>query len=144
MSDNPFAPSYQQQQTPLPVHGSNPLMVPAIILLVLSLLWLLYSIVNIGFATMIGPPAPPPDAPVGFEAGQKVGFYGMLILMPITSLVVVAGSIQMIRLKMYPLAMTAAVVSMIPFCSSCLVVGIPFGIWALVLLLREDVKSRFE
>ncbi|MEO1527143.1 MAG: hypothetical protein AAFX06_17015 [Planctomycetota bacterium] len=143
MSDNPYSPTFQQQHQP-PINASNPLMAPAIILLVIASLWLLYSILNVGFATMIGPPAPPPDAPPGFEVGQKFGFYGMLILMPLTSIIVIAGCIQMLRLKMYPLAMTAAVVSVIPFCSSCLVLGIPFGIWAIVLLLREDVKTRFS
>jgi hypothetical protein len=37
-----------------------------------------------------------------------------------------------------------AVVSSIPFLSPYIFLGIPFGIWATVVLFREDVASQFD
>jgi hypothetical protein len=56
--------------------------------------------------------------------------------------VVIAGSIQMMRLQSHGMATAAAVVAMLP-CNLCCLLGLPIGIWALVVLLREDVKRAF-
>jgi predicted Zn finger-like uncharacterized protein len=55
---------------------------------------------------------------------------------------VIAGSICMLRLRVYPLAMTGAIVAMLP-CTGCCLVGLPLGIWALVVLQRPEVKNAF-
>jgi hypothetical protein len=47
-------------------------------------------------------------------------------------------------LRGYGLAWTAAVASVIPCCSPCYVLGIPFGIWAIILLQKPEVRSRFR
>jgi len=52
------------------------------------------------------------------------------------------GAMKMKDLQGYGLAMTAAILSLIP-CFSICCIGIPFGIWALVVLLNQDVKSAF-
>jgi len=53
------------------------------------------------------------------------------------------GAYQMKTLKSYPLAMIASIVAMIP-CSCCCVVGLPVGVWAIVVLMRPAVKLGFE
>jgi hypothetical protein len=40
--------------------------------------------------------------------------------------------------------MTAAILAMIPCLSSCCIVGLPLGIWALVVLSKPEVKSEFD
>jgi hypothetical protein len=55
---------------------------------------------------------------------------------------ILAGAICMLRLRIYPLAMTGAIVAMLP-CFNCCLVGLPFGIWALVVLNRPEVKHAF-
>ena len=57
---------------------------------------------------------------------------------------VLYGSIQMMRLRSYPIAFSAAVVATIPMLGPCCILGIPFGIWALVVLAKPEVKRAFE
>jgi hypothetical protein len=54
------------------------------------------------------------------------------------------GAIQMKKLSTYGVALAAAILSVIPCCSSCLILGIPFGVWALIVLMDQDVKSAFR
>jgi hypothetical protein len=39
--------------------------------------------------------------------------------------------------------MAAAIMAMIP-CNCCCLLGLPFGIWALVMLMKPEVKSQFS
>jgi hypothetical protein len=80
--------------------------------------------------------APPPaNVFVGYAIGNMVGglIWGGLVI---------AGAICMLRLRLYPLAMTGTIVGMVP-CSSCCLLGLPMGIWALVVLNRPEVKDAF-
>lgn len=56
--------------------------------------------------------------------------------------VIFFGALKMKDLQSYGLAMTAAILSLVP-CFSICCLGIPFGIWALVVLLNKDVKNAF-
>lgn len=56
--------------------------------------------------------------------------------------VIFYGAMKMKDLQSYGLAMTAAILALIP-CFSICCIGIPFGIWALVILLNQDVKAAF-
>ena len=65
-------------------------------------------------------------------------------LFTLSSLVILLGGVQMLRLKSRGLSMTASIMAMIPcFASACCVIGIPVGIWALVVLGSPDVKAAF-
>jgi hypothetical protein len=80
--------------------------------------------------------APPPASVfVGYAIGSIVGglIWGSLVI---------AGAICMLRLRLYAMGMTGAIVGMVP-CSSCCVLGLPMGIWALVVLNRPEVKDAF-
>ena len=46
-------------------------------------------------------------------------------------------------LKSYPLALTGSIVAMLP-CSCCCVIGLPIGVWAVIVLLKPAVKLAFE
>lgn len=59
------------------------------------------------------------------------------------SLIVLVGAIQMLRMRTYPFALTASIVSLVPWTGCCLL-NIPFGIWALVALVRPDVQAAFK
>ncbi len=50
----------------------------------------------------------------------------------------------MISLRWYPLAIAGSVLATIPMVSPCCLLGLPFGIWSLVVLLQPDVKSAFS
>jgi hypothetical protein len=57
--------------------------------------------------------------------------------------IVVSGAVNMLRLRAYGHAMTASIVAMLP-CNLCCLLGLPFGIWALVAMNRPDVKDAFR
>jgi uncharacterized BrkB/YihY/UPF0761 family membrane protein len=54
------------------------------------------------------------------------------------------GAIQMRNLRKFGTARAAAIVAAIPFIGPCCLLGIPFGIWALVALGKPGVKELFE
>jgi hypothetical protein len=53
------------------------------------------------------------------------------------------GALKMKNLRSRGLAMTSCIVAMLP-CSICCLAGLPLGIWGLVVLNSEDVKSAFS
>jgi hypothetical protein len=59
--------------------------------------------------------------------------------------VIIVGANKMRNLDSYGLAVAAAILSVIPCISSpCIVLGMPFGIWALVVLMNDDVRNAFS
>jgi hypothetical protein len=77
------------------------------------------------------------------KIGQVVGF-GLLFLVVLLDGFVLFAGLRMLNLRNYGLVMAAAVVACVPCCSPMCVLGIPFGIWALVVLNNAEVKSAFE
>jgi hypothetical protein len=47
------------------------------------------------------------------------------------------------KLQRYGRAKAGAIVAMIP-CSACCLLGLPFGIWSLVVLSKPEIKSAFQ
>ncbi len=58
--------------------------------------------------------------------------------------VIVAGAIKMKNLQAYGFALTATILAMIPCLSNCCIIGLPIGIWALVVLMNDEVKQSFR
>jgi hypothetical protein len=95
----------------------------------------------------------PPDAPPAMRqfleqmnnTSPIVGAIFALIMIAVGG-VIVFGGIQMMNRRMYGLAMTAAILNMIPCltCLGCCGVGEGIGIWALVVLTQADVKRLFR
>lgn len=71
------------------------------------------------------------------------GLVTSLALMTINGLTLYGG-LQMRKLESYKLCCAGAILACIPCCSPCSIVGIPFGIWALVVLLDPQVKAAFR
>src|SRR5262249_48554637 len=53
------------------------------------------------------------------------------------------GAVQMMRLRSYPSALAAAILAVIPW-SPAWILGLPFGIWALVILAKPEVRAGFR
>ena len=119
-------------------------MLPAIFLLVFSLLWLMYGTINLAYVMLNPAMVEDPNLPADMMVARKIGFYGAAFGIPVTSLIVVVGSIFMLLKRLYFLAVTGAVVAIIPCLGPCVVLGIPFGVWALIVLLRPQVKDSFR
>jgi hypothetical protein len=60
------------------------------------------------------------------------------------SVLVLIGALRMHALRSYSLALVASILAMVPCVTPCCVIGLPFGIWALVVLNKPEVRSQFS
>jgi predicted Zn finger-like uncharacterized protein len=115
---------------------------PAIALLIVGIIGIVGSALGVCAGFMVSANAPAGRRQMNNEAEPYVVlcFYGVML---ITSIVVVVCATKMRRLESYGAAMTGAILAVIPCLSPCFLLGIPFGIWALVVLNQGDVKDAF-
>ncbi len=83
------------------------------------------------------------QGPVSEQVSITIRIIWSIVLLA-TSGAVIYGAIQMKNLRNYRSAMTAAIISIIPLLGPCCILGIPFGIWALIVLMQPDVKAAFR
>ena len=58
--------------------------------------------------------------------------------------VIIFGSMKMKTLHSFGLSMTSSILAMIPCISPCCLMGLPIGIWAIVVLNKPEVKTAFR
>ncbi len=78
--------------------------------------------------------------------GYMFGFFFWPLLMFLGTLIsplVIYGGARMYAAKSYAMARLAAILALIPVTSCCFVLGIPVGIWSLIVLRRPEVKAAF-
>ena len=132
-----------------PVAGSQLLRVetiaPAICLYVVAGLSMINHLAAIPMALSGNNPNPflPPNAAGPDQTAQMVGTVIGTIVGFLFDLTVIIGAYNMHKLKSHGAAMAGAIVACIPCCGPCVLLGIPFGIWSLVVLNDKDVKSAF-
>ncbi len=105
---------------------------PAMWLLGLSGFQMVISIAFIGFGLVAHP----------FHELLKGQIWGLLVL--IGNLLLFCGAFQMLQLRHLKFCRLTALVAIIPFISPLCFVGIPFGIWALVVLAQPKVEAEFK
>jgi hypothetical protein len=145
MSDNPFRDlpdpnPYAPPSLEAGANSSNPLLMPAMFLLIFSLLFVVILVVSLPMQALHLSTI---DTSTDNGMVIWVGTIALLALLILANTAIAWGAFSMIQLKSYRSAYTAAVLSVIPFCSPCYVFGIPFGIWAIVLMNRPEIKQRF-
>jgi hypothetical protein len=59
------------------------------------------------------------------------------------SLFVIYGGMQMLKLRSFGIVLAAAILTLLPCVGPCCCVGIPIGIWALVVISKPEVKAAF-
>ena len=119
-------------------------MPPAIALISSAAISLVIFIAYGVLQVVMGAATPPPELDEAGATGYQIGFVCGIFLPVIINAVCLAGAIAMLRMKSYAGAMTAAIIAIIPCSGICLVGSIPVGIWALIVLLSEDVKRGFR
>jgi hypothetical protein len=72
---------------------------------------------------------------------QPFGLFTDVVGLAVFVLVII-GALRMKALRSYGLAFGISILAMLP-CQCCCVLGLPFGIWALVVLSKPEVKSQF-
>lgn len=71
----------------------------------------------------------------------------MAILWVIVDVVIFIGAMKMKTLQSWGFAMTSAILCVIPCIGGhpcCCFLGLPAGIWALIVLLKPEVKAAFQ
>jgi hypothetical protein len=150
MSTNP----YESPMTPGGGYGGPPNFnaaektnLPGLFLMIFSGIWMALMVVGVLF-NLLGGGLAAAGAGNGADAGGAVvsmaaGLVGNIIFL-LLSAVVFFGGMKMRNLESYGLSMAAAIIACIPCCSPCYILGIPFGIWALVVLNDAQVKAAFR
>ena len=115
------------------------LMVVSILGLVLQAMSLVINLVGASFMTMRQMPNEPWARMFSGPLGVGVNGFELLI-----NGFILLGAVKMRRLENYGLVMAATIVAMIPCNWPCCILGLPIGIWALVVLAKPEVKSAFH
>lgn len=87
---------------------------------------------------------PVEESQAQFRVLNKYGFFiafGACAL--VCALIILVGSLQMQKRQGFGLALVSAVLAILTGPISCCV-GVPIGIWVLMILLRDDVRSAFH
>jgi hypothetical protein len=118
--------------------------VPAIFMIVVSsltLLLFLYFLVMflIGSTMVVGQV---PEAAMPEALGRLGGALTVIIAALALNGVVLTGAIRMLKFENWGLALTAAIIHILP--CSVFFLGTPIGIWALVILCLPGVRKQFD
>ena len=120
---------------------------PAIGLVVVAVLGALAQIISLifnlaGASFMASRQMPNQPAWANMFSGT-VGVVSGIIALLLSGLIFF-GAMKMKKLENYGLAMAASIIAMIPCLSPCCLIGLPIGIWAVVVLVKPEVKSAFH
>lgn len=143
--DDNFADDIRRRRS---ADAGSRVIAPAICMLIVAILGFGVSVFNVVSALAFAPPPVDPNAPPfvqeimkgthGTQAAVIQSAFSMLFV------VTVLGSVQMMRRKMWALALAVSVFSMINFASCCCILRLPFGIWSLITLVNPEVKESFS
>ena len=91
----------------------------------------------------------PPEQRKQLEDAIKEGFEGSLSnyakAFPAlgASVFVVFGGLRMRAVRSWGLSLAACIVVMLPLLGCCCCIGLPIGIWGIVMLSKPEVKAQF-
>lgn len=140
-----FPPSVGSMGTP----AKDQVTGPAIGLIVTAILGFISTIAGIvlnlvGFQMGMNQPGLDPEVQkfVSMFSGA-MGIISAILGLAVSG-IVLFGALKMKKCESYGWAMTASILAIIPCsCPTCLI-GLPIGIWALVVLSKPEVKAAFQ
>jgi hypothetical protein len=119
------------------------LMVVGILCAVAAVLSLLSNMLGMSAGARGGQNLPPQMQQLVEMTSGGVGIFLNLIGLAVSGFIIFAST-KMRKLESYGLVMAATIISMVPCLSPCCCVGLPVGIWILVVLCKPEVKSSFH
>jgi len=145
--NNPYATPLGGGQKPGSPANSGKITAPGIALVITGGLGMIMTLFSIVWA-FVGPEPPfNPDMPEFFREIQQGGrgplAAAVQVIFIFVNAVIIAGGVAMIRQSMWGLALAASIVAMVNIGNCCCLIGLPIGIWSLVILLMADVKAAF-
>jgi len=86
-----------------------------------------------------------PKPPVYYRSQENVvaALYTLLILAFPALAFSIYGALQMMNARKHGFAITSAIITIFSGFFPVILIGIPIGIWALVVLLKPEIKSAF-
>lgn len=133
------------RQTDLEALARDTVKAPAILLMAVAGLGGLLQLAAVAINVMFGDRVRVGGLTIkllGTEVALAGGVLGIIAV--VVAGVILYGARCMMRLESYRLAAAASVAALIPFISPCCLLGLPAGIWALIVLNRADVKAAFR
>lgn len=146
---NPYEPA----KTPPGVQPGNTgnasqmISTPAILVMVAGGIGILTAIVFLGLNVLsLGVNAAAAADQPGGIANMMSGTIGIVfnVISIATGAFIIFAGLKMKNLENYTLSMIGAIIAMIPCITGCCLVGLPAGIWALVVMNNPEVKSAFR
>jgi hypothetical protein len=139
----PYAPTASS------IGGADLVSGPAIGLIVTAALGFLATIIGVAWNILgagMGMNQPGVDPEMQKFVTMFSGTMGVVsgILGFVVSGLILFGALKMKKYQSYGWAMAASILAVIPCISPCCLVGIPIGIWALVVLSKPEVKAQFH
>lgn len=136
--------AYPPQQT-----AAEQVSLPAALLLVTGILGavgqaisLLFTLLGTGIDLASANLGPAEEALANAMSGTLAIVFAILGL--ITAAFIIFGALKMKALESHSLAVAASVVALVPCLSPCCLLGLPIGIWSLVVLMKPEVKASFR
>ena len=117
---------------------------PAILMLVLTGLSILGQVIELVLhpvGDLLDEGARELDIYIG--SGQTLGL-GLGIFRLGIATVVIIGAFKMLQQRSWSLSMAAAILMLVPCLGPCCPLGIPVGIWALIILFKPEVRQVLE
>jgi len=137
------------EQTPQPMTNdahrqiSGPatgLLITGILGALLSVTGFIVTIIGTGISSIVVDHIPDRyEELIEGTVGIGISFVGILV-----AAFIIYASLKMKELTQWELSVAASVLAMIPCISPCCIVGLPIGIWCLVVLLRPEVRAAFH
>jgi amino acid transporter len=78
-----------------------------------------------------------------FEMMQHYSLFSSVVAIALAVLIFIAG-LKMKNLQSHTLCIVASILCIIPCTTGCCCVGIPIGIWALIVLNKPEVRDYFS
>ena len=142
LSSSPYPTVDAQSLVSGPATG---LMVVGILCVLAAIIGAVGNVIGMGAANTANPP---PNLPPQLNQYMQAMSGGVGLAMNFLGLALggffIFASTKMRKLESYGLVMTATILSMLPCTSACCCVGLPVGIWILIVMNKPEVKSAFH
>ena len=123
---------------------------PAIAMIVVSALGIVYQLgmlvarlAGVAMSTMPTGNMSAEQARIVNMLSGGLGLVGAVLAVAVGGFIIFA-SMKMMNLQNWGMALAAAILIIIPCLSPCCCLGIPVGIWAIVVLVNAEVKAAFR
>lgn len=125
---------------------------PAILLMVTAGLGIVMSLLSLIWSAVMGTQELPPELAADPNVGKYLPLFQRMqafsgfstIISLLLGGVTFFGALKMKKLENFGLSTAAAIIAIIPCFQPCCCLGIPVGIWALVVINKPEVKSAFR